>query len=209
MASNLKFQVRQLEEYVNIDDDDDDMDEYGEMMPPSKTPKMSSTGGASSTARNVKKGPINLYFPQKSQQKGGFEKGAGVDETKKILRECVGQHGPRMKPPTFYEMNSDITIQDLLVADLPRYKMADGLFGCGQSKRAKDTRSPGKHLVYIKYNRTLKRCYDARDNIDPILLDNIDDSNEWLVGFPKDKEDELVYEEGDLTWGSVCYANWS
>ncbi|KAG5607370.1 hypothetical protein H5410_028862 [Solanum commersonii] len=61
-------------------------------------------------------------------------------------------------------------------------------------------------LVYIKYNRTLKRRYDARDLIDPIRLDNIDDSNEWLVGCSEDQEDELVYEDDDLTWGSVATA---
>ncbi|XP_049405367.1 uncharacterized protein LOC125868834 [Solanum stenotomum] len=61
-------------------------------------------------------------------------------------------------------------------------------------------------LVYIKYNRTFKRRYDARDLIDPIRLDNIDDSNEWLVGCPEDQEDELVYEDDDLTWGSVATA---
>ncbi|XP_015160014.1 uncharacterized protein [Solanum tuberosum] len=61
-------------------------------------------------------------------------------------------------------------------------------------------------LVYIKYNRTLKRRYDARDLIDPIRLDNIDDSNEWLVGCPEDQVDELVYEDDDLTWGSVATA---
>ncbi|XP_049386035.1 uncharacterized protein LOC125850206 [Solanum stenotomum] len=133
IANNPKFQVRQPEEYIDIDDVDD-MDEYAEMMPPSKTPKISSSGGASSTARNVMKGPMNLYFPQKSTQKGGFEKGGGIDETKKILREravsafaiwmydvglpfncvnhksfdkfieTVGQHGPGMKPPTFHEV---------------------------------------------------------------------------------------------------------
>ncbi|KAK4733911.1 hypothetical protein R3W88_008172 [Solanum pinnatisectum] len=43
------------------------------------------------------------------------------------------------------KMNSDTSIQDLLVAALPKYKMADGLFGCGQVKRAKDTRPPVKH----------------------------------------------------------------
>ena len=58
--------------------------------------------------------------------------------------------------------------------------------------------------MYIKYNRTLKRRYDARDLIDPIRLDNIDDSNEWLVGCPEDQDDELVYEDDDLTWGSVA-----
>lgn len=51
--------------------------------------------------------------------------------------------------------------------------------------------------------RTLKRHYNACDNIDPILLYNIDNSNEWLVGYPEDQEDELVYVEGHLTWGSV------
>ena len=60
--------------------------------------------------------------------------------------------------------------------------------------------------MYIKYNRTLKRRYDARDLIDPIRLDNIDDSNEWLVGCPEDQEDELVYEDDYLTWGSVATA---
>ncbi|KAH0730080.1 hypothetical protein KY289_001268 [Solanum tuberosum] len=80
IANNPKFQVRQPEEYVDIDD----MDEYAEMMPPSKTPKISSSGG-------------------------GFEKGGGIDETKKILRERafiekIGQHGPGMKPPTFHEV---------------------------------------------------------------------------------------------------------
>ena len=38
----------------------------------------------------------------------------------------------------------DTTIQDELIAELPKYKMADGLFGCGPAKRARDTRSPGK-----------------------------------------------------------------
>ena len=38
----------------------------------------------------------------------------------------------------------DTKIQDSLVAELPRYKMADGLFGYGPAKRARDTRSPGK-----------------------------------------------------------------
>ncbi|MDV3170270.1 MAG: hypothetical protein Q8811_00640, partial [Candidatus Phytoplasma australasiaticum] len=89
VTNNPKFQARQQEEHVHVLnlDDDDDMDEYGEMMPPSKIQKMSSSGSATSTGRNVKKGPMNLYFPQTSQQKGGFEKGPGVDETKKKLRE--------------------------------------------------------------------------------------------------------------------------
>ena len=120
------------EEFVDIDDLDE-MDDYVEMRPPSKTQKISSSGG-SSTARSVTKGPLNLYFSQKSTQKGGLEKGGGIEETKKILREravsafaiwmydaglpfncvnhksfdkfieAVGQHGPGMNPPTFHEV---------------------------------------------------------------------------------------------------------
>ncbi|KAG5585902.1 hypothetical protein H5410_046336 [Solanum commersonii] len=69
--------MRQQEEHVvNIDDDNDNMDKYGEMMPPSKTQKMSSSVSASSTEQNVTKCPLNLYFSEKSQQKG-----VGFDET--------------------------------------------------------------------------------------------------------------------------------
>ncbi|XP_055820197.1 aberrant root formation protein 4 isoform X3 [Solanum dulcamara] len=55
-------------------------------------------------------------------------------------------------------------------------------------------------LVFIKYNRTLVRHYNARNTIDPILLDNIDDANEWLTGAPQNHEDEEVYEGEGLTY---------
>ncbi|KAK4708674.1 hypothetical protein R3W88_029599 [Solanum pinnatisectum] len=42
------------------------------------------------------------------------------------------------------KMIPDTTIHNLLVPELPRYKMADRLFGYGPAKRAKDTRSSGK-----------------------------------------------------------------
>ena len=53
--------------------------------------------------------------------------------------------------------------------------------------------------MYIKYNRTVKRRSDDRDLIDPIRLDNINNSNEWLVKCPKDQDNELAYEDDDLT----------
>ncbi|XP_055807023.1 uncharacterized protein LOC129875819 [Solanum dulcamara] len=62
-------------------------------------------------------------------------------------------------------------------------------------------------LVFIKYNRTLVRRYNARNTIDPILLDNIDDANEWLTGAPQNHEDEEVYEEEGLTYGEVATAS--
>ncbi|KAK2660196.1 hypothetical protein Ddye_006729 [Dipteronia dyeriana] len=63
-------------------------------------------------------------------------------------------------------------------------------------------------LVFVKYNRALKRQYDARDTIDPIYLNEIDESNEWLTGRlddEKDGDDELVFtEEDNLTWNAVA-----
>uniref|UniRef100_A0A0R0K6W7 BED-type domain-containing protein n=1 Tax=Glycine max TaxID=3847 RepID=A0A0R0K6W7_SOYBN len=37
-------------------------------------------------------------------------------------------------------------------------------------------------LVFVKYNQQLKQRYNARDEIDPISLNDIDVCNEWLVG---------------------------
>jgi len=34
-------------------------------------------------------------------------------------------------------------------------------------------------LVYIKYNQQLAQRYNIRDEIDPILLNDIDECNEW------------------------------
>ncbi|XP_055810478.1 uncharacterized protein LOC129880464 [Solanum dulcamara] len=62
-------------------------------------------------------------------------------------------------------------------------------------------------LVFIKYNRTLVCRYNARNTIDPILLDNIDNANEWLTGAPKNHEDEEVYEGEGLTYGDVATAS--
>ncbi|XP_075488891.1 uncharacterized protein LOC142527816 [Primulina tabacum] len=66
-------------------------------------------------------------------------------------------------------------------------------------------------LVYIKYNRTLRRRYAMRDKIDPISLSEIDDSNEWLLGKLDDSDNEnddndLVFEDDDLRWSDVAQA---
>ncbi|KAK2643053.1 hypothetical protein Ddye_024816 [Dipteronia dyeriana] len=65
-------------------------------------------------------------------------------------------------------------------------------------------------LVFVKYNRALKRRYDVCDTIDPIYLNEIDESNEWLTGRLDDEndgDDELVFtEEDNLTWNVVATA---
>ncbi|GFY91588.1 hypothetical protein Acr_07g0017840 [Actinidia rufa] len=63
-------------------------------------------------------------------------------------------------------------------------------------------------LVFVKYNRALKRRYDMRDTIDPISLSNIDESNEWLRGsLDGESDEELVFEDDTLTWGAVARAS--
>ncbi|XP_058010208.1 uncharacterized protein LOC110670461 [Hevea brasiliensis] len=63
-------------------------------------------------------------------------------------------------------------------------------------------------LVFAKYNRSLKRRYNAYDRIDPISLKDIDDSNEWLMGQMEEEmdRDELVFKDDDLTWNVVAAA---
>ncbi|XP_059635539.1 uncharacterized protein LOC132277712 [Cornus florida] len=61
-------------------------------------------------------------------------------------------------------------------------------------------------LVFIKYNRALRHRYNMRNTLDPILLNDIDESNEWLTGWmdDSDAEHDLVYEDDSLTWGDVA-----
>ena len=67
-------------------------------------------------------------------------------------------------------------------------------------------------LVYIKYNRALKRRYNERNTIDPISLKDIDDSNEWLIGRMEDEDshggaqDNFAFDDDNLTWGDVARA---
>ncbi|GMP71042.1 hypothetical protein CsSME_00029614 [Camellia sinensis var. sinensis] len=66
-------------------------------------------------------------------------------------------------------------------------------------------------LVYVKYNRTLRFRYDMRNTLDPISLQNIDESNEWLLGRmdgESDEDNEPVFDDDDgLTWATVARAS--
>nr|XP_009798566.1 PREDICTED: uncharacterized protein LOC104244778 [Nicotiana sylvestris] len=126
---------------INLLDEDSQMDEddleVNDIMrpPPSKSQRKNSTSGSgSSTAGSNVKGPLNLFFSQKPNEK---RKGEAVDleSCRKSLRErvvdafarwmydaglpfncvnytdsfgefieAVGQYGPGMKPPTYHEV---------------------------------------------------------------------------------------------------------
>ena len=67
-------------------------------------------------------------------------------------------------------------------------------------------------LVYIKYNRALKRRYNEHNTNDPISLKGMDNSNEWLIGRMEDEDsqggaqDDFVFDDDNLTWGDVARA---
>ncbi|XP_059638415.1 uncharacterized protein LOC132280296 [Cornus florida] len=73
-------------------------------------------------------------------------------------------------------------------------------------KRNKLAQTTLNDLVFIKYNRALRRRYNMCNTLDPILLDDIDESNEWLTRRmdDSDAEHDLVFEDDSLTWGDVA-----
>ena len=75
-------------------------------------------------------------------------------------------------------------------------------------RRNKLAQSKLNDLVFIKYNRALARRFNIRDSIDPISLQDIDESNEWLIGILDDEhaKDDFVFEDTDLTWDDVANA---
>ncbi|XP_024969119.1 uncharacterized protein LOC112508665 [Cynara cardunculus var. scolymus] len=63
-------------------------------------------------------------------------------------------------------------------------------------------------MVYVKFNRALQRRYKEGSS-DPIILEDIDESNEWLMGRMDndDEDDDLVFIDDDLTWDDVGRAS--
>nr|XP_018623565.1 uncharacterized protein LOC104088053 isoform X2 [Nicotiana tomentosiformis] len=76
----------------------------------------------------------------------------------------------------------DEAMQDKIGEELGVYMQADGILGLASAIRGRTKLAPGEQklndLVFVKYNRTLARRYKARNIIDPILLDNIDEAND-------------------------------
>lgn len=72
-------------------------------------------------------------------------------------------------------------------------------------KRSKVEYQKLQDMVFIKYNQALKEHFDNRDVIDPILLNDIDYSNEWMVGEMCGDREATKEQLGDgiLTWGVV------
>ncbi|KAJ9566139.1 LOW QUALITY PROTEIN: hypothetical protein OSB04_002105 [Centaurea solstitialis] len=102
--------------------------------------------------------------------------------------------------------NLDIQKDDFTVKNYPVYYTGSNLLHSKKRNRLEQQKL--NDLVYIKYNRALRRRYDARDTIDPIILDdtNVQDPHEWLMEILEDEEDDMVHEGEDLTWTTVADA---
>ena len=75
-------------------------------------------------------------------------------------------------------------------------------------KRNKLAQSRLNELIFVKSNRALKRKGTKSASRAPILLKEIDGSNEWLLGRMEGDLDEadLVFEDDTLTWAAVAQA---
>ncbi|KAG5082577.1 hypothetical protein JHK84_052615 [Glycine max] len=79
-------------------------------------------------------------------------------------------------------------------------------FGIHSKKRSKLEHQKLQDLVYVKYNQALLDRFVCQDVIDPIALNDIDDSNEWLLEESEGEEagTDLVFDEDDdLNWLDV------
>ena len=75
-------------------------------------------------------------------------------------------------------------------------------------KRSRFAQSRLNGLVFVKSNRALKRRREEGSSRDPILLKDIDESNEWLLGRMEgdSDEDDLIFEDNTLTWAAVAHS---
>ncbi|KAG4912624.1 hypothetical protein JHK86_053057 [Glycine max] len=75
-------------------------------------------------------------------------------------------------------------------------------------KRSRLEHQKLQDLVYVKYNQALLDRFECHDVIDPIALNDIDDSNEWLLGELEGEEagNDLVFDDDDLNWLDVAEA---
>ncbi|XP_070025121.1 uncharacterized protein [Nicotiana sylvestris] len=100
--------------------------------------------------------------------------------------------------------------------ELGVYMQADGILGLASAIRGRTKLALVEWWMQFGYEvpnlqqfaiRNIGSRYKSRNIIDPILLDNIDEENEWLTGGPKNHEEEEVFEGEGLTFGHVAMAS--
>nr|GEW30129.1 hypothetical protein CTI12_AA322260 [Tanacetum cinerariifolium] len=122
-------------------------------------------------------------------------KEAAYEEVKSGLYACIRRLTP------------DIAIQDLIYEELDLYQNALKLFGDPMAIRHRKTKSLASRVVPLAVRGI--GVFFNMDSTDLILLDDIDESNEWLMGKMDGEEgaDEFVFKDDELTWADVDRAD--
>ncbi|XP_070033718.1 uncharacterized protein [Nicotiana tomentosiformis] len=160
---------------------------------------------------------IEKLIPEESVQDKITEQFSIYRNAEQLFRKNMAIRQRKTKSPVEWWKQYGHSTPDLQKFSIKVLSLTCSSSGCERNwsvfehihtkKRNKLTLKRLNDLVFIKYNRTLRRHYNARNVIDPISLDNIDDANEWLTGVPEDHADEEVFEEtSDFTWGDVAEA---
>ncbi|KAK4422572.1 hypothetical protein Salat_1839700 [Sesamum alatum] len=107
---------------------------------------------------------------------------AAVGDGFGLVVEAFGQYDPGMKPPSYHEVRVTYL-----------------------KKKLEHTRT-----ILREHDETKSKYGCSLMADDPILLDEIDESNEWLLWRltldDSDEENVNVFEDDDLTWGDVAQA---
>ncbi|VVB01793.1 unnamed protein product [Arabis nemorensis] len=90
---------------------------------------------------------------------------------------------------------------DLMLEDIGKLPLLHTI------KRNRLVQSRLSDMVFVKYNRFLQRRKEKKVTGDSFVLEEIDDNNEWLLGEmdgdSEEENDDLVFENDDLTWNMV------
>ncbi|XP_070035306.1 uncharacterized protein [Nicotiana tomentosiformis] len=155
---------------------------------------------------------IEKLIPEESVQDKITEQFSTYRNAEQLLGKNMAIRQRKMKSPVEWWKQYGHSTPELQKFAIKVQSLTCSSSGCERNwsvfeHRNKLTLKCLNDLVFIKYNKTLKRRYNARNVLDPIRLDNIDDANEWLTGVPKDHADEEVFEETfDFTRGDVAEA---
>ncbi|KAI9177889.1 hypothetical protein LWI28_020343 [Acer negundo] len=153
----------------------------------------------------------------------------------RVFCEALRHYGPGIKPPGFYEVkvlflkkeveNTRSAMKDHIETwtkhgcfilldgwkDKREMTLINFLVNCPkgfiQKSRNRLAQKRLNDLVFVKYNRALRRRYNLCGNIDPITLCDINKWLTWRIDDQDYRDDEAIFSADDgLTWNDSARA---
>ncbi|WJX54375.1 hypothetical protein P8452_40264 [Trifolium repens] len=136
------------------------------------------------------------------------------------LRGAIRQRGT-LAPAAWWKLYG-VEVPDLQLLAIKVLGLTCSASGCERNwsffehihskKRSKLEHKRLEDLVFIKYNQSLIDRFNIRDKIDPMVLNEVNYHTEWFLGEmgmgeDGEPEEELVFENDDLTWDQVANAS--